>query len=144
MKKEKSIFTEDMSKYAAFMKATNEGLENAIGEMQQQIDARKRVLTIIEQYNQDHSISMKDLAELARISCPDFHSIDTLLELIENFNIEPAIAYIKESAYKKSLDCSGISCAQCWRNYINKTAHILNMSPIDVKNYTFNSDDEDE
>lgn len=142
LKKENSIFTEDLSKYGAFLHATNEGLEKAIIEMKQQIEARKKIIKIIEKYTETHTASTRDLNSLAKLSCPDFHSLDTLLDLIESFGIEPTSTYLKESSYKQSINCAGKSCAECWKNYINTTAHILNTAPVDIKNFTMDKDDD--
>lgn len=142
MKKENSIFTEDLSKYGAFLHATNNGLEKAIVDMKQQVEARKKIIKIIDKYNTTHTTSIRDLNSLAKLSCPDFHSLDNLIELIEGFGMEPTKTYIKESAYKESINCAGKSCAECWKNYINTTAHILNTAPIDIKNFTMDKDDD--
>ena len=136
------IFTEDLTKYEGFIRATNEGLLNAVRDMNQQIEIRNRVIELIRKDIRHEPVSMKDMAELARTSCPDFHSLDTLIDLIEKFNIRETLDYISASAYKQSIDCSKVSCAECWRNYINQTAHIINMSPIDVKNYDIHKDDD--
>ncbi len=142
MKKENSIFTEDLSKYSAFLLATNEGLERAIEDMRQQIDTRKRILKLVEKYEKTHTASIRDISAIAKMSCPDFHSLDTLLDLIEGFGIEPTATYLKESAYKKSINCAGKSCSECWKDYINMTAHILNTAPVDIKNFTTDKDDD--
>ncbi len=144
MKKENSIFTEDLTKYGAFLHATNEGLTRAIEDMKQQIDARKRIIKIIEKYESTHTASMRDLSSLAKLSCPDFHSLDTLLELIEGFGIEPTASFLKEISYKKSINCADKTCPECWKAYINTTAHILNTAPVDIKNFTMDKDKDDE
>ena len=142
MKKENVIFTEDLGKYSAFLKATNEGLNRAIEDMKQQVEARKRILKIIQKYEETHTASMRDLSTLAKLSCPDFHSLDNLLDLVEGFGVEPVMTYLKESAYKQSINCAGKGCTECWKNYINMTAHILNIAPVDIKNFTLDKDDD--
>ena len=142
MKKENSqLFTEDLTKYSAFLSATNEGLVRAIDDMKQQVEARKRILKIVEKQQNGQAVSIRDIAALAKKSCPDFHSLDTLIDLIDKLGIDPPAAFINESQYRRSLDCSGKTCTECWRSYINNTARILNESPIDIKNYDLDGDD---
>ena len=144
MKKENSIFTEDLTKYGSFLEATNEGLTRAIEDMQKQIDTRKRILKLIQKHMDTKTVSSRDLSTIAKMSCPDFHSIDTLINLVKGFGIEPTASYLKESAYEKSIVCSGKSCAECWKNHINMTAHILNTAPVDIKNFTLGPDEDDD
>lgn len=130
-----------MTKYGAFLAATNEGLARAIEDMKNQVEARKRILKLIEKQQDGQNVSVRDLSMLAKKACPDFHSLDTLIELIDKLGIEPPAAFIQESQYHRSIDCSGKTCIECWKQYINNTAHILNVSPIDVKNYNLDGDD---
>ena len=134
-KSNKPIFTEDMTKYKDFLSVTNEGLAKAAEEICSQIESRQKIIEIIQKYQDHHTVASKDLAELAKISCPDFHSLDAIIDKLvyEQDTSNASYSSINES-YRASINCAGKTCTECWKDYINATAHLLNVSPVDIKN----------
>ena len=137
---QKHFFTEDLSKYKHFLRASDVNIAASIATMQQEIDVHQKIIALIERYQTEKTADKKDLTELAAVSCPDFVTLNAFEKM--NSNAYSSIDDLfNVPAEEIVLDCSKTTCELCWKNYINQIARLLNQSFIDVKLYDPTEDD---
>ena len=131
---QKQFFTEDLSKYMHFLKASDVNIAASIATMQQEIDVHQKIIDLIKRHQSGETIDKKSLTELAKISCPDFVTLNAFEKI--NSDVYASIDDLFNTpAEEIVLDCSKMTCEICWKNYINQIARLLNQSFIDVKLY---------
>lgn len=136
----KPIFTEDLSKYGAFLEASDVNIQASIQTMQQEIEMHQKICALIKQYETEGVASKDDFLSLSRISCPDFVTLNAFEKL--SAGMASSLEELFEMpAEEVIVNCSKMKCDVCWKNYINQIARLLNMGFVDVKVYEKGDDD---
>lgn len=132
----KQIFTENTDKYCRFLSASDVNLQASVASIQAEIDTHQKIRELVNDCHQNGKIDREKLSTLIMASCPDFitmHAFQLFDDKIDCESIEKKFAVAEEESIL--INCAGMSCETCWKNYINQMSRILNGSVIDIKSY---------
>lgn len=132
----KQIFTENTDKYCRFLSASDVNLQASVASIQNEIDTHRKIRELVQNSEQARKLDHDKLSALITASCPDFitmHAFQLFGNKIDCESIEKNFATAEEESVL--INCAGISCETCWKNYINQMSRMLNGSVIDIKSY---------
>ena len=132
----KQIFTEDTDKYCRFLSASDVNLQASSAALQAEIETHKKIRDLIQDCREMGRIDRDKLSSLVTASCPDFITMQAFQmfeDNIDNETVEKNFAAAEQESIL--VNCAGMSCETCWKNYINQMSKILNGSPVDIKQY---------
>ena len=141
----KHIFTEDLTKYRNFLRACDFNMFATAAMLKNELTAHQYIEDLISIYTETGELSLEKMEALVKTSCPDFGMLQGFQNL-QNATTEDRIEDVLDDTGKNQvvINCAGIPCETCWKNYINQIAREINQSAIDIKLYTLPEEEPDD